>query len=941
MENGKLHRAYKKTTRDVILWGGINLFLLLTFSTSALAQNTPWTDVYFETFNKQGIDALRGLVQQREDAYSLVYRTKLALIDADLRLAETLGKRAFTEAKKNEIRALAAIYYSRALHENQKPEKAEEVLRAVLSQAPKQHEVRLELGQLLIDKGSKSEGEVVLNVLAGFFNKKLIKNARDLTAVSKAMLLTKSYKDANYAMERAIDKDPKYVDGLVHWGYLFLEKYNRGDALNAFNEALSANPSSVAAMIGVARTELELGNDYPKVREILAKAQKLSPQDVDLHLVFADIAIKDTDCTEARRQTKIILKTRPLNLEALTINASCSYLDDDIEGFEKQIESILKINSRYAQLFTVAATYGVRVHRYKEGVALHLRALKIDPENAAALLGIGIGLSRTGDEKGAHDMLKRAFEVDPYNVRVFNMLELYEKELDNYQIKTFPRFELRSKKSESAAIDAVIAPLVKASMKTYDASYAFKPEKFLSVEIFPEPTVFGVRSVGLPNISPQGVCFGNTVVARSPSDGNFNWAQVIWHEMAHVYHIQLSKNRVPRWFTEGLAEYETNIKDRGWARYHDRELSKALKSGELRGVLNLSKGFTHARSFGEVLRSYHQASLVIHFIAETYGYKKLPEMLRAWGEKKRTVEVLKTVLNLDAAAFDIEFKAWLGQRYFKFGSQFSVDLDSLPTAVELTELLSHSPNDAILWAKLSIAKLRAGDGKGADSAIEKAIELGPKIAEVNLIGTYYFYREDRVRDAYEHGIRVLDATEDSYDLRFLLGSSALKLEKPEEAEIHFWTATQLWPDGVDAWKALGRIYKRSKRWTLYEEALERLFTLQHHNPNVARQYAEYWKKKKAWKKVELGAKRWFETNPFDVRSYRHLMESRLYRKNLKGAEEAWEIWGKVRKSDQKKALLFAVEVLAKTGYKDEAEKKAKKARELRIPDSKIEKALSP
>ncbi len=959
MATGKLSQAYKKSINQrrysARFLTSIGVVLSFLFSSAAFAQSDPLANIldagqedYHNIFNLQGIEALRSIVKNRDDANSLAYRAKLALIDGDLKLAESLGEQAFELSKlikpplvREETRAAAAIYYARALKANYKLKKAEEVLRTVLNEAPKQHEVRVELGEFLIAKGSKSEAKVVLNVLAGFFNKKLMKTSRDFTAVSRGMQLTGSHKDANYAMERAIEKNAKNVDGLIHWGYLFLEKYNRGDALNVFKEALAANPNSVGAMIGVARTELELGNDYAKVREILARAQELSPNDVDLHLVYADIAIKDTDCKEARRQTALILKNRPKHLEALTINATCAYLDDDMSAFERQAADILKLNPDYAELYTTAATYGVRVHRYKEGVALHRRALKINPDFGPALLGIGIGLSRTGDERGAHDMLKRAFEVDPFNVRVFNMLELYETELENYEIKKYPKFELRTKKTESEVINAVVAPLVEESILTYDKTYNFKPEKYLSVEVFPESQVFGVRSVGLPNISPQGVCFGNTVIARSPSDGNFNWAQVIWHEMAHVYHIQLSQNRVPRWFTEGLAEYETNIKDTGWARYHDRELSKALKSGELRGVLNLSKGFTHARSHGEILRSYHQASLVIHFIAETYSYEKLPEMLRAWAAKKRTPQVLKDVLGLDADAFDAGFEKWLTKKYFKFGSQFSVDLDSLQTSVSLKDALVKSPNDEKLWAKLAIAKMRAGDVRGADLALEKAIELGPKTPEVNLIATYYYYGGNRFRDAYEHGNYVLNATQDSYDLRFVLGSAAQKIEKDKEAELHFWAATQLWPDGVDAWKALARIYKKSKRVELYEGALERLFALQHHSPNLARQYAEYWSKKKNWKKVEAASKRWFEINPFDVRAYQFSAESNLHLKKLDLAKKAWELWSIVKQSDKQKRILSAIEVLTKTGYKDEAKEKASEAREMKIPESKIKKALTP
>src|SRR5690606_16602710 len=96
--------------------------------------------------------------------------------------------------------------------------------------------------------------------------------------------------------------------------------------------------------------------------------------------------------------------------------------------------------------------------------------------------------------------------------------------------------------------------------------YEFEPDKPISVEIFADLESFSVRSVGLPAISPQGICFGKVITARSPSEGTFNWAQTVWHELAHVFHIQLSDSRVPRWFTEGLAEYETIVARKEWKR---------------------------------------------------------------------------------------------------------------------------------------------------------------------------------------------------------------------------------------------------------------------------------------------------------------------------------------------------------------------------------------
>ena len=45
-----------------------------------------------------------------------------------------------------------------------------------------------------------------------------------------------------------------------------------------------------------------------------------------------------------------------------------------------------------------------------------------------------------------------------------------------------------------------------------------------------------------------GACFGRVVTLDSPRarpPGDFSWGETLWHEMAHVITLQLSRQRVP------------------------------------------------------------------------------------------------------------------------------------------------------------------------------------------------------------------------------------------------------------------------------------------------------------------------------------------------------------------------------------------------------------
>ena len=115
-----------------------------------------------------------------------------------------------------------------------------------------------------------------------------------------------------------------------------------------------------------------------------------------------------------------------------------------------------------------------------------------------------------------------------------------------------------------------------------------------------------MRTVGLPDIGALGVCFGQVITAMSPATGDINWGMVLWHELGHVFAIQLSNSRVPRWFTEGLSEYETLIARPDWRRENDADLYGAVANGTLPSIGDLNSEFMqpdHERRRRRVLTS--------------------------------------------------------------------------------------------------------------------------------------------------------------------------------------------------------------------------------------------------------------------------------------------------------------------------------------------------
>ena len=116
------------------------------------------------------------------------------------------------------------------------------------------------------------------------------------------------------------------------------------------------------------------------------------------------------------------------------------------------------------------------------------------------------------------------------------------------------------------------------------------------MEIFPDHDDFAVRNLGLPGmIGALGACFGRVVTLDSPRarpPGTFSWQATLWHELTHVVTLQMSKQRIPRWLTEGISVYEEGQKRPEWGRDMEVTFAKAMDKGKVLRLSDLNAGFT-------------------------------------------------------------------------------------------------------------------------------------------------------------------------------------------------------------------------------------------------------------------------------------------------------------------------------------------------------------
>jgi tetratricopeptide (TPR) repeat protein len=215
------------------------------------------------------------------------------------------------------------------------------------------------------------------------------------------------------------------------------------------------------------------------------------------------------------------------------------------------------------------------------------------------------------------------------------------------------------------------------------------------------------------------VCFGRVITSQAPTNGAFNWGLVLSHELAHVFALQLSRSRVPRWFTEGLSELETTHLRPEWRRHGELSLWTALTTGTLAPLAKLSQSFVRARDAEAASTAYLHAAVAVEYLEDRFGFAKIRDALAAFGRGKPVAAVLEAMSGQPLAVVERGFREELARRWATFHDQF------LP-AHEARALRRLPPDRSAPATGRSLAleglgTLYDGDARGARALLARAL----------------------------------------------------------------------------------------------------------------------------------------------------------------------------------------------------------------------------
>lgn len=635
-----------------------------TPSESALAEaRDAWRAGRYEA----AVDRYRRLVE-RQTAYPAAARALVGvLLEVGRHTEAERAARAAIEAHPGSPELLAAL--GRVLRLSGRDREAERTLREALEGgASDSLEARLELARLRERHGARQEALAAYTRVAEAYAAGSALSPRQLTAAGEALARLGArepdlYHTALRAFEQAVKADPGDPAPRLRAGELFLDRYDSREAGASFDEVLARNPRHPEALLGMARRAWFDGSS--EAFELVGRALETNPRLVPARVFVARLHLDVEEYASAKAEARRALQVEPGSLEALTSLAAGRFLENDPEGFTELERDIQRHNPRYAGLYTTVAELAVRNRLYADAAELARRAVQLDPEAWAAHGILGVNLLRTGRIAEGRSHLEAAFAGDPFNPWYKNTLDLLDL-LQSFREVPGKRARLLLHPDEAELLSLYMVPLVEEALDRLGAHYGALPELPLRIEVYDRHADFSVRTVGLAGLGALGVSFGSVLAMDSPSArerGAFSWASTLWHEISHAFTLELTRHRIPRWFSEGLAVLDEHRARAPWGADPSPDFLVAVLQGRLLPLERLNRGFVRPSYPGQIQHAYLHAYLVCRMIEEEEGTEAILRMLGGYRQGLDTEAVFRQVLGLTPDAFDVRFRGWLEARY--------------------------------------------------------------------------------------------------------------------------------------------------------------------------------------------------------------------------------------------------------------------------------------
>lgn len=833
--------------------------LIFIFSISGLLQLN--LNIYGDSPKKNDAEYLlkhgdyekaESLLEKRKSIEDNLLLVKLYLETGQYKNARELLERLISQKKpplkENQIISALTLYGELLLNIGEY-HKAKEVLEKI-STYTSAFRARLLLARAYELIGNLREAKNIYYRFVTEYNNGTIndKDGEGLTYVGEACWKLEAWEDANRALREATLADPERVETQLIWARLFLEKYSPAYAEVCLKEALKINPNHPLVHLLLAKVKFVQDYDFVSAYDEIEKALSVNRSLVEAYAFRGSLYARERRWEDALEEIEKGLKINPYDLYTLSVKAGIYFLNNQFNEFEAIKKKIREINPEYVDYIIVLIELLEWEHRYPEIVSLLREGVKLYPQSWKLKTALGLNLLRIGEEEEGITLLKESWDYDPYNVRVYNILNLYEKILPKeYTFVKKNQYRFRVAQKFQKVILPYLYQLVKDGYSFYAKKYGIKPDPVI-VELYYDPQHFSVRTIGLPHIGVQGVTFGNLFTAMGPGMLKLNWGEIVLHELSHLFTMILSNYKVPKWFTEGVAVYDTYSQNHYWNYRIGAQFYRFLEEGRLPELSQFNMIFTRARSPDEVALAYYASFKFIEFEVKRYGEGIIKEQLELFAKGVGEREVFEKTTSITIDQLNNQFKEYLlNQLKPVYGENYNLYPQWYIGEKREWEELYNKTKELGIKAKMAISLFAEGDVEAAKTICNEIISSSSKEWRcLHLLLEIAFLEKDKDQFL-KLGSKVIRDGFDSYSLRLRLASLSENINEKIE---HLKVASKLDPEASEPHILLYFLLLKQKKEKEAILELEQGVELNQHDGEGLMQLVHYYFKQERWDKVK-------------------------------------------------------------------------------------------
>jgi tetratricopeptide (TPR) repeat protein len=514
------------------------------------------------------------------------------------------------------------------------------------------------------DRGRDQKASAIYEKLVDRAKEVVVRGAADLVGLARAY---RSYRHGgDYAEEALIaaqKADPEYLEARTALAEVYMRaKEDPPSAMKELQLALEKRPRWPEYLVLRAEgLDLWIGQREGEKRQAIDQALAVNAKLPAALFMRGMRELGNGDWDGAEATFAAALAVNPGHRRSLAGHAAVAYLTGRDAVFAAREKRVFERDPTYGSLYRIVAEALNSRRRWPEAFAMMEKAVAKDAEDSRSWDDLARYAFYIGEEKRGREALKKANDLVRYGQvwrnNIASVMALLEKEYET--IKT-PHYVLKLHENDRAPLEKLFVSSIEGSWAEFEKRYGFTPQNPVIFEVFRRSKDFSVRTMGTKGLPALGVCFGTTVAMDSPRarrPGTYNWEATAHHEIAHVFTLQLSRGRVPRWLTEGISSWEERRRDESWGRDMMTLLHDRFAAVELLKVLEFDAAFgTPLIGF-----AYFQGGLVAEWMEKTWGVEKVVEVLKAYGDDRRTAEILREVLNTSPREFDSGFRDFVGK----------------------------------------------------------------------------------------------------------------------------------------------------------------------------------------------------------------------------------------------------------------------------------------